>query len=178
MRKVIMGVGIPGSGKTAFLKPFALKQSYTYISPDEIRAELLGDAADQSKNQEVWDEAYRRVAASLFRGETVVFDATFSENDKRKEFIAFARRNGATKVQGVFSAVPLEIANERNRQRTRVVPDHVLRRMHASLMEHPPTVEEGFDAVFDLNEFQELERGELSSDNEKQWHKEFRNRPK
>lgn len=50
MSKVIVGIGLPGSGKTTALKPFADKNSYIYICPDDIRAELTGNPADQSKN--------------------------------------------------------------------------------------------------------------------------------
>lgn len=156
-----MGIGIPGSGKTTTLKPFAAKNSYVYISPDDIRVELAGDAADQSNNKEVWQVAYRRVAESLGRGETVVFDATFAKDVERKSFIHFAREHGAEKIQGVFAAVPFEIANERNMERDRVVPEYAVDRMYTMLKENPPIIEDGFDSVFDTNELQELERVEM-----------------
>ena len=38
------------------------------INPDSIREEMTGDAADQSKNREVWEEAYRRAGALLESG--------------------------------------------------------------------------------------------------------------
>lgn len=161
MAKIIIGIGIPGSGKTTALKPFAEKNVYTYISPDDIRAELTGDASDQSKNKEVWEEARHRVAESLERGETVVFDATFAKDFERKSFIQFAREHGAEKVQGVFATVPFEVANDRNKARDRVVPEHAISRMHTMLKENPPNVEDGFDSVFDIDELQELERAEM-----------------
>lgn len=160
MARIIMGVGIPGSGKTTALKPFAEKNTYIYISPDDIRAELTGDASDQSKNKEVWQEAHRRVAESLGRGETVVFDATFAIDVERKSFIQFAREHGAEEVHGVFAAVPLEIAKERNKARDRIVPEYAIDMMHTMLKDKPPIVEDGFDSVFDINELQELERVE------------------
>lgn len=156
-----MGIGIPGAGKTTALKPFAEKNIYTYISPDDIRAELTGDASDQSKNKEVWQEAYRRVAESLERGETVVFDATFAKDFERKNFIQFAREHGAEKVQGVFASVDFKVANGRNKARDRVVPEHAIDKMHTMLRDRPPVVEDGFDSVFDINELQELERAEI-----------------
>ena len=156
-----MGIGIPGSGKTTALKPFAEKNAHTYICPDDIRAELTGDATDQSKNREVWQEAYRRVAESLERGETIVFDATFAKDTERKNFIQFAREHGAEKIQGVFAAVPFEVANERNKARDRVVPEYAIDRMHTMLKDKPPIIEDGFDSVFDINELQELERAEM-----------------
>ncbi|MEN9405644.1 MAG: hypothetical protein RLY47_603 [Candidatus Parcubacteria bacterium] len=161
MAKIIMGIGIPGSGKTTALRPFAENNAYTYISPDDIRAEFTGNTLNQSKNKEVWQEAHRRVAESLEKGETVVFDATFAKDFERKSFIQFARKHGAEKVQGVFAAVPFELANERNAARGRSVPEHAVSRMHEMLTDNPPVVEDGFDSVFDINELQELERAEM-----------------
>jgi predicted kinase len=40
MSKLILGIGLPGSGKTTALKPFAEKNGYIYISPGDIREEL------------------------------------------------------------------------------------------------------------------------------------------
>lgn len=162
MSKVIMSIGVPGSGKTTALKPFAEKNSYTYISPDDIRAELTGDASDQSRNREVWQEAHRRVQEALRGGKTVVFDATFAKDFERKSFIQFAREHGAEKVQGVFAAVPFEVARERNKARKRIVPEHAMDRMRAMLTENPPMTADGFDSVFAINELQKLERAEMN----------------
>jgi predicted kinase len=159
--KVIMGIGIPGSGKTTVLKPFAQDNGYAYICPDEIRAEMTGDAGDQSKNSEVWDEARQRLADALQKGETIVFDAVFVNGSARKDFICFARNHGAEEVQGVFAAVPLETAEERNRARERVVSDAEMEKMFLALWSTPPSVEDGFDSVVDINEFQQLQRAEI-----------------
>lgn len=166
MVKIIMGIGIPGSGKTTALKPFAEKNSYIYISPDDIRAELTGNASDQSKNKEVWEEAHRRVVDSLEKEETVVFDATFAKDFERKNFIQFAREHGAEKVQGVFAAVPFEVANDRNKERDKMVPEYAIKRMHNMLKQNPPVIEDGFDGIFYINESQDLERAEMKTEEE------------
>ncbi len=169
MVKMIMGVGIPGSGKTTALKPLAERYSYKYISPDDVRAELTGTATDQSKNKEVWEEVYTRVAKELESGETVVFDATFARENERKDFIKFAREHGAEKVQGIFASVPLEVADERNNSRERVVPRYAMERMDKMIQEHPPEIEDGFDSIFEINEFQELENVERATEQGKEF---------
>lgn len=163
---MIMGIGVPGSGKTTALRPFAEQNSYVYISPDDIRTELTGDSKNQSKNKEVWMEAHRRVAEALLDNKTVVFDATFARDSERKSFISFARENGAEKVQGVFARVPYDIASERNSHRERVVPDHAMERIQKMLDENPPKIEDGFDSIFDINEMQELIRAEIKSEDQ------------
>ncbi len=158
-----MGIGVPGSGKTTALKPFAEKNAYRYVSPDDIRLELTGDASNQSKNKEVWQEAYRRVGEFLKKGETVVFDATFAKDTERKNFIQFARQHGAQKVEGVFASVPYEIASERNRARERVVPEYAMERINGMLKENPPIIKDGFDSIFYINELQKLEKAEMKN---------------
>ena len=175
MTKVILSIGVPASGKTTALKAFADQNGYAYISSDGIRVELTGDITDQSRNKDVWAEAYRRTKDFLERGENVVFDATFSNPDQRREFIDFVRNNGADKVQGIFLDVSLETAQERNRSRERVVPDYVLERMHQSIKDSPPRIEDGFDSVFTLDEYQELLRAELAREGE-DLSKEFKKR--
>lgn len=164
MKKVILSVGVPASGKTTVMKDFAAENGYAYISSDALREELLGDTTDQSRNKEVWEEAYRRTKDYLTQGENVVFDATFSNPRQRIEFINFARENGADKIQGIFLDVPLEIAYERNQDRERVVPEHVLERMHQMIKDAPPKLEDGFDSVFTLNEYQELLKAEITQE--------------
>lgn len=161
-----MGMGIPGAGKTTALKPFAQKHSYTYISPDDIRAELSGDAMDHSRNGEVWDEARKRTVEALSKGETVVFDATFAKDFERKDFVRFVRDNGAEKVQGVFADVAFEVANERNNARERVIPEHAMKRMDGMIQKNPPAIEDGFDSMFRINEIQELQSVEIRGEHE------------
>jgi hypothetical protein len=45
-----------------------------------------------------------------------------------------------------------------------MVPTHAMERMHSMLNEKPPALEDGFDSVFHINEFQELVRAEMESD--------------
>lgn len=159
-----MGIGIPGSGKTTALKPFAEQNQYVYLCPDDIRIELTGNSADQSKNREVWTKAHERVADALKNGETVVFDATFARDSERKNFISFAREHGATKIQGIVADVSFEIACERNLARDRVVPEHAMERMHQMLLDVPPEIADGFDSLFFIDEFQKLKQVEIGGE--------------
>ena len=46
----------------------------------------------------------------------------------------------------------------------RVVPEHILERMHGSLKDNTPHAGEGFDAVFTLDEYQRLVAAERKSE--------------
>lgn len=161
MAKAIIGIGIPGSGKTTVLKKFAEKNSYTYISLDEIRKELTGDESDQTKNAEVWREVYKKSADFLCDGQTVVIDATFAKDFERKAFIKFIRESGAEKIQGIFMDTPIEIAQHRNKLRDRTVPHYAMERMSKNIKNFPPEIGEGFDSLFALNENAELIKAEV-----------------
>lgn len=161
MAKVVVGIGIPGSGKSTALRAFAEKHGYTYICPDDIRAEISGDAADQSRNKEVWELAYKRTQDSLREGKDVVFDSTQTVGRYRSELIQKLREWGADKVAGLFSDTELSIAKERNASRERKVPDEVLERMQAGLDASRPDTKDGFDAVFTLDENQELKAASI-----------------
>ena len=145
-----MSVGIPGSGKTTVLKALSKKASILRISPDEIREEISGSAEDQSVNHEAWEIAYSRVKEALQANKSIVVDATHTEAYRRPGNIKMYRSYGAESVVAVVFDTPLEIAKKRNANRERVVPEHVLVRMHDSLRNEPPTTEEGFDKVINV----------------------------
>lgn len=144
---VVMGVGIPGSGKTTVLREVAEHLEITRISPDEIREELTGDQASQSVNAKAWEETYRRVQATLELGRSAIVDATHTEAFRRSGTVETYRSFGAAAVVAVVFDTSLEVAKERNANRERVVPEYALDRMHAALTREPAKVSEGFDEV-------------------------------
>ena len=168
MQKVILGIGIPGAGKSTLLEEFADTNRYTLISPDAIRNELTGNALDQTKNRAVWNEVFRRTYRAILRGETVVVDATFARSDERKEFLAFLRNHKVPRIEGVFIDAKIETAKERNVLRNKEIPDYAIERMHKSLTDSPPQLEDGFDALFTFDEYQRLQAVEREKDGETQ----------
>jgi len=149
---VAMSVGIPGSGKSTVLAELSDRTGVIRINPDQIREELTGSEIDQSKNKEVWEETYRRVQGSLVRGESVIVDATHAEAFRRPETVKMYRDMGAKSVLALNFTVGLGTAKERNRGRTRVVPDYAIEKMHQSLAKNPASTDEGFDAVIEIDE--------------------------
>ena len=166
MTKLIIGIGIPGSGKTTILKDFAKKYNYEYICTDDVRSGLniaSNDplaATDNPVTISMWDAIRERTKVALGQGKTVVLDATFTKLELRKEFINIARENGASKVQGIFLDIPSKIAWERSIKRDREVPEHVFKARVASIEENPPKVSDGFDALFTVKEYENSFRAE------------------
>src|SRR5260370_40411744 len=89
--KVVIAVGLPGSGKTTWLAQFG----QDVLSSDAIRAELTGDAGDQSANARVFAVLRQRLEERLARGEALTYiDATNLGRGGRKPFLGVAQNAG------------------------------------------------------------------------------------
>lgn len=133
-------IGLPGSGKST-----VAKRSYTdcvVVCPDDIRAELFGDASCQEQGGRVFAIAHERISKALADGFDVVFDATNTQRRYRKDI--FKKHPDATHV-AVFVRTSVENCKMRNAARDRVVPDEVIDHMAARL--DVPTIEEGFSCI-------------------------------
>lgn len=157
MNIAIMSVGIPGSGKTTVLRSVAEFLDAAYVCPDDIRAELSGgDPTNHEHERDVWELARVRSVQALEAGQHVVIDATFIRPADRTAFTELLRDNGATQIIGAYADIPLNVALERNRNRDRVVPEHIITTRHELLTKNPPSIDEGFDAIVPLEKLIEV----------------------
>lgn len=148
MNFALLGMGVPGSGKSSFLKPLAAELGFRYVSRDDVRASLLGDANDRSQ-QEMIAEATDAIAfESLRAGTSVIYDGTFAEPTKRRMLVRSLMDAGADRVLGIWIAIPLPIALLRNADRERKVPEQVIREMHDAFERQPPALGESFFKVY------------------------------
>jgi predicted kinase len=139
--KLILAVGLPGSGKSTYLAQIGAHP----ISTDVIRELLADDATDQTIHDRVFASvrylARHRIA--LARPVTYI-DATSLTRKDRAQWIGFARETGCT-PEALFFDTPLTLCLERNRNRSRQVPEMVIVEMAGKLS--PPTLDEGFSRV-------------------------------
>jgi len=139
--KIIITVGLPGSGKSTYLAGLGVNA----ISSDEIRRLIADDPRDQTMNARIFATIRylmrQRIAAG--RPETYV-DATHLTRWERLPYIRLAQRQRSD-IEALFFDVPVEVCIQRNRGRDRVVPDEAILKMAASLQ--PPTEGEGFSRV-------------------------------
>jgi predicted kinase len=161
MKLVILAIGIPGSGKTTALSALSEKYKMRQVSRDEIRIEWFGHPHVQERKEEVRHEADARMRQGLEENVPVVLDSIFIDPTQRIRRIEEARKAGADRILGVIFTTPLEVAMERNRQRKYSVNDDVIEDMHKKLSNNPPTLEEGFDALYTSDELELLEEREL-----------------
>ena len=148
MPLAFIALGLPGSGKTTFLKKLADEHGLVYINKDSIRKEMLGDVNDQSQNRAVWLESERRITEALKVGKSVALDSTYAERWKRKELITSLRARGADRIVGLYFDIPFEEAQKQNQGRERVVGDKSMEWFRRQFEKEPPLLTEGFDVLY------------------------------
>jgi len=139
-------VGAPGSGKSTQAAKLAEIENAVIISGDDIRAELYGSADIQGVWQEIHDRIEELVAQAC--GKPVILDGTHYRASYRKEAIALLRSYGYGKVEAVVVDASLATCLARNFQRTRHVPDYVIKSIHEKLQSSLRTIDsEDWDRI-------------------------------
>jgi predicted kinase len=101
---VLMG-GVPGSGKSSLARELAGAANFTVVRSDLVRKELAGVAPEARPGRDFATDIYspewtertyaacrQRAEALLWEGRRVIVDATFREEERRRNFIDAARR--------------------------------------------------------------------------------------
>ena len=146
MKKLVMMIGLPGSGKSTIAN--RNEGQSLVLSTDAIRGELFGDDNIQRSPDKVFETVKRRIVESLNGGcDTVVMDATNLRKKNRIPFIAEirARVNSDIKVVAHWVAVPYAECLKRDGERDRQVGADAIRKMYLNIS--PPGYEEGFDGI-------------------------------
>lgn len=136
--KVILLVGLPGSGKSTW----AAANGLPVISSDHVREMLADDATDQTIHKRVFATVRYLVRHRIAIGRRVTcVDATHLTPKERRPYLKMV----GCQVEAVYFATPVEECQRRNQSRARVVPAEVILRMAARLV--PPSKTEGFQRI-------------------------------
>jgi predicted kinase len=91
--KLIMVVGLPGTGKSTFSRALAAELDARHLNSDVIRTELnLRGKYSPKDKAKVYEGLKERTEALLNANSTVIVDATLYREDLRRTYAELARR--------------------------------------------------------------------------------------
>jgi predicted kinase len=138
---IVLAIGLPGSGKSSWFK----RHSIIPLSSDLVRGLLFDDPTEQRFQDLVFSTLRAMLRARMIAGRPWNYiDATNLSPKERHSWIKMAKDFGY-EAHAVFFDVPTEVCMERNRMRSRNVPDEIMQRMGQKL--RPPKFEEGFAKI-------------------------------
>ena len=144
MIKFFMMIGLPASGKSEQAKKLAAEYNAEIFSSDELRVEMFGDVNHQEDNNALFNELHKRIRECLASGKSAIYDACNINYKRRMEFLKSLNKISCEKI-AVIMATPYEVCIERNSQRERNVPEHVIKRMYMNF--NIPYWYEGWDDI-------------------------------
>ena len=148
MNTLYITVGLPGSGKSTYVKNFIKDKEIEYLSSDSLRAVYGKSEEDQTVTPLVFGHIKRKVDEFLKDGKNVLVDATSVNRKERSDYINTAKKYGAKVVAIVFKMDRqglIDRNKKRGEQGGRVVPDWVIDKMLAKFEE--PSYDEGIDVM-------------------------------
>lgn len=125
--RLILMVGAPGSGKTT--KSLELvKEGFIRVSADVIRGELYGDENIQGEYTKVFTEFHKRLDKAIADRANIVVDNTNLRWKYRRDITQKAKDSGY-EIEIYIFKISYQECLKRNKQRTKVVPEDVIKRM-------------------------------------------------
>ena len=151
MSNLYLMCGVPGSGKTTFLKNRIKNDCSVIISRDDIRFSIVKPDEDYfSHEDEVLEIFWNKINEALAENKTVYVDQTSLTPKARKWLLQHV--TGYEHACLIWIDEDLETCLERNEKRkgTRAyVPRDVIRRMKQQFI--PPSLDEGFYRIYYYN---------------------------
>lgn len=116
---LLVMVGVPGTGKSYFVRRLADRIPLAVVQTDQIRRQLVTKPTySQEENRRVFSIAHREIGRLLRAGKSVAFDATNLYERRRLALYRIAERYGARLVI-VRTVAPDEVVAERLQMRLR-----------------------------------------------------------
>ena len=147
---IFVTIGIPGSGKSTYLKNISDKNK-CIISRDAIRFAMLQEREDYFAHEDaVIAEFHKQIKQALkTQKENIYVDATHLTPKARKYIIDLAKKYNC-EIIALYFDVSLEVALKRNKRRTGLayVPSTIIRRMWLRMQR--PTTAEGFTKIINI----------------------------
>ena len=156
MKTLIVMCGIPGSGKSTWIKNHinSFKGSVKVVSRDTIRFNLVAEDEEYfSKEKEVFSTFISEIKDGLNNNDYTIADATHL-NEKSRAKLLHALGKSINSIQIVCLVIKNDLKNAIDQNENRIntreyVPISAIRRMNSQYVQ--PTLEEGFSKIYIYN---------------------------
>jgi len=154
MQTIYLMCGIPGSGKTTWVKKHFNPETDRHISRDIIRFSMLNENDSYfAKESQVIREFYNQIQQAIDTGvENIYIDATHLNYPSRNKVLIHIHYPQDTRLCCVVFDIPKTICKERNANRSgrERVPDDVIDKMYDSYRD-PGEDDIDYDAIWYIN---------------------------
>ena len=150
---IILTIGIPGAGKTFWVKQYRETHPFTHIiSTDEIRKEITGEeqCINPLQNDEIHCIARRRVKSLIdnpqnynYGGLEILVDAT---NCNKYEWQEYKKLGSTLLIAKVFN-ISIENAKKNQYSRSRKVDDKIIEEKWKELQQNLPFLKNYFNLI-------------------------------
>lgn len=145
MAIAVIGMGLPGSGKTSKMKLLAEEMQAFYISTKEVREQSYRHPMAWQDPRLIWKIVHARASKALMANKDVVIDST---HFKRRDRVAtFRSCFFADEIVLHWYQAPLEYCIQRNADSERPIPRTAIERMYKLMLEQPPVAAEGYSRL-------------------------------
>ncbi|MEL6788016.1 MAG: ATP-binding protein, partial [Cyanobacteria bacterium J06607_15] len=147
-------IGLPASGKSTFAQQLSQQiPNSVVVSTDTMRARLYGDEMVQGDWNRIENLVIEHVRLAISYEQIVIYDATNVQLAWRNSFLDKVSDLNSEWIAW-WLKTPVNVCKNLNKYRSRQVPNQVINDYYQYLEESPPTVEEGFVAVKEVELYQ------------------------
>lgn len=151
MADLYLMCGIPGAGKSTFIKKRVKLNNAIIVSRDTIRFSIVKPEEDYfSHEDEVLTIFWRQINEALAAGKNVFVDQTSLTPKARKLLLQHVKSYDHANLIWIDEDIQTCLERNEKRRGTRTyVPRNVIRRMNEQFIE--PSLEEGFYRIYRYN---------------------------
>ena len=127
MKKAILTMGLPGSGKSTMMAQEYDLSEYALIDPDEIKKEQADYSDERPEVYHEWSkaEAKVRISQAIRDGKNIIIDGTGTNAEKMVRQINELHGAGYH-VEIFYVKVSVATCLKRNKERPRSVPESII----------------------------------------------------